>query len=305
MKRFLYIYNPYSGAQSAGHDLDRVLGICYSHGIHVIPHRLFTMEDDTVLDELLRDAEHFDGVIILGGDGTVGKIIDKMQKYDNHTPVGIIPGGTCNDFARNLKMPATVDECLRIFCEGRICDIDLLKVTADGKEQYIGNSIAAGVFVGVSHSTSPEFKKVFGSFAYYISAVGELSDMKPFHITIENEEETVDTDALVFMVLNGTDVAGMKRMIADADLTDGRMNIMVVKDSGPLERAGAAINLLSHKPDKNILYLTADRCKISVNKEMVVSVDGEAADMPLPYDIEVIPGGLKVLAPEEFILGAK
>ena len=301
MKRFLYIYNPYSGAQSAGHDLDRVLGICYSHGIHVIPHRLFTMEEDTVLNGLLRDTEHFDGVIVLGGDGTVGQIIDKMNKYGNRTPVGIIPGGTCNDFARNLKMPLTVDECLRVFCEGRVSEVDLLKITAGEQVQYICNSIAAGVFVGVSHSTSPEFKKVFGSFAYYISAVGELTDMKPFHIKIETPEDTLDTDALVFVVLNGTDVAGMKRMIADADLSDGLMNIMVVKDCNAMERAGAAINLLSHKPDKNLVYLTVPRCSISVDKDMTVSVDGEAG-LPLPYDIEVIPKGLSVLVPEEFIV---
>lgn len=301
MKRFLYIYNPYSGAQSAGHDLDRVLGICYSHGIHVIPHRLFTMEEDTVLDGLLRDTEHFDGVIVLGGDGTVGQIIDKMNKYGNHTPVGIIPGGTCNDFARNLRMPLTVDECLKVFCEGRVSQVDLLRITAGEQVQYICNSIAAGVFVGVSHSTSPEFKKVFGSFAYYISAVGELNDMKPFHIKIDTPSESLDTDALLFVVLNGTDVAGMKRMIADADLSDGLMNIMVVKDCNTLERAGAAINLLSHKPDKNLIYLTVPRCSISVDKEMTVSVDGEAG-LPLPYDIEVIPKGLSVLVPEEFII---
>lgn len=302
MKRYLYVYNPYSGAQSAGHDLDRVLGICYSHGIHVIPHRLFTMENDTALDELLRDTEHFDGVMVLGGDGTVGQIIDKLNRYGNHIPVGIIPGGTCNDFARNLKMPATIDECINVFCEGRVQEVDLLKISADGKEQYICNSIAAGVFVGVSHTTSPEFKKVFGSFAYYISAVGELTDMKPFRITVETPEETLDTDALIFVVLNGTDVAGMKKLITEADLADGKMNIMVVKDCGAMERAGAAINLLARKPDKNVLSFTAQRCRISVEKEMTVSVDGEAG-LPLPYDIEVIPKGLKVFVPEAFIGG--
>ncbi len=304
MKRFLYIYNPYSGAQSAAHDLDRVLGICYSHGIHVIPHRLFTMENDTVLDEMLRDTEHFDGVIVLGGDGTVGQIINKMYKYGNHTPLGIIPGGTCNDFARNLKMPATIEECLQIFCEGNETEVDLLKVRAGDHEQYVCNSIAAGVFVGVSHTTSPEFKKVFGSFAYYISAVGELTDMRPFHLTVQTPEETVDTDALVFVVLNGTDVAGMKKIITEADLADGRMNIMVVKNCGHMERAGAAINLLARKPDKNVLYLTADRCTITADKEMAVSVDGEAG-LPLPYDVRVIAKGLKVLVPEGFISADK
>lgn len=299
MKRYLYIYNPYSGAQSAGADLDKVLGICYSNGIHVIPHRLFTMENDTVLDELLADTEHFDGVLILGGDGTVGQVIDKMLKFGNHTPVGIIPGGTCNDFARNLMMPLTVSECAAVFCRGKTAEIDLLKVKTEDTEMYVCNSVAAGVFVGVSHTTSPEFKKVFGSFAYYISAVGELTDMKPFHITVETPEETLDTDALVFVVLNGTDVAGMKNMISDAILTDGKMNIMVVKDGNMMDRASAGISVLSHKSDKSLLALTTEKCKITVDRPLSVSVDGEEGPN-LPYEIEVIPRGLTVFVPEAF-----
>ena len=97
MKRYLYLYNPFSGSQAGGHDLDLILGTCYKNDIHLIPHRLFTMEDDVALEQFLSDREQFDGVLISGGDGTVGQMIDRMIAYGNDTPVGIIPGGTCND----------------------------------------------------------------------------------------------------------------------------------------------------------------------------------------------------------------
>lgn len=299
MKRYLYLYNPYSGAQAGGHDLDLVLATFYKNGAHVIPHRLFTLENDTVLDGLLKEKDAFDGVLILGGDGTVGQIIDKMLRYGNHTPVGIVPGGTCNDFARNLKMPSALFDCINVFCEHRVADVDILKIKAGDTTRYICNSIAAGVFVGVSHSTSPEFKKVFGSLAYYISALGELSDMKSFRITVETEEETVETDALLFAVLNGTDVGGMKKVISEADLNDGKMNIMIVKNCNAVERAGVCLNLLARKGDKNIISMSCDKCRISVDKEMEVSVDGESG-LHLPYDIETIRSGLQVLVPESF-----
>lgn len=300
MKKFLYIYNPFSGLQSGGRDLDMVLGTFYKNGIYAVPHRLFTFEKDVVLDEYLADNDRFDGIVISGGDGTVGQIIDRMIKYGNDTPVGIVPGGTCNDFARNLKMPNSLFECINIFCEYNVGNVDLLKVTAGDKEQYICNSIAAGVFVGVSHTTSPEFKKVFGSLAYYIAALGEISDMKSFRIKIETENESVEEDALVFAILNGTDVGGMKNLISDADLKDGLMNIMVVRNCNFAERAGVGINLLAHKPDKNIISLQCHRCSVSVDKDMDVSLDGENG-IKLPYVVENIPGRLNVLIPKVFM----
>lgn len=301
MKTFLYLYNPFSGTQAGGNELDLILAAFYKNGIYVHPHRLFSLEEeqDAVLEELLADRERFDGIIISGGDGTVGQIIDRLIRYGNDTPVGIVPGGTCNDFARNLGMPASLFDCIRIFCEQRVRAIDLLEVHAQGRTQYICNSIAAGVFVGVSHTTSPEFKKVFGSLAYYIAALGELSEMHPFHITVKTEDQTVESEALVFAVLNGTDVGGMKNLISEAELTDGKMNIMIVRDCNAVERAGVGINLLARKPDKNILQLSCARATITVDKEMAVSVDGESGPA-LPYEIVNVPGKLRVFVPESF-----
>lgn len=300
MRKFLYLYNPYSGSQVGGHDLDRVLGTFYKRGVYAVPHRLFTLENDPVLDALLADKEAFDGVIISGGDGTVGQMIDKMIKSGNDTPVGIVPGGTCNDFARNLMMPAALMDCIEVFCDYRVDHVDLLKITTAEAEQYICNSIAAGVFVGVSHTTSPEFKKVFGSLAYYIAALGELADMKTFNITVETEKETVQTEALVFAVLNGTDVGGMKNLISEADIKDGLMNIMIVKNCNPVERAAVGINLLAHKGDKNIVSLNCSRCKIKADREMDVSLDGENG-LKLPFEIENLNQKLNVIVPEAFL----
>ena len=300
MRKFLYIYNPFSGTQVGGHDLDKVLGTFYKRGNYVVPHRLFTFDDDEILEKLLADKDAFDGIVISGGDGTVGQVIDRLVKYGNTTPVGIVPGGTCNDFARNLNMPVSLFECINIFCDYQLDQEDLLKITAENTHKYICNSIAAGVFVGVSHTTSPEFKKVFGSLAYYIAALGELKDMKSFNIRIETENETIEADALVFAVLNGTDVGGMKRLISDADLKDGKMNLMIVRNCSLAERAGVGINLLARKGDKNIIQASCSRCKISVDKDMDVSLDGENG-LKLPYEIETVHNKLNVIVPQTFL----
>lgn len=45
-----------------------------------------------------------DIVFILGGDGTVNELINGVMKYDLDLPIGIIPGGTFNDFTKTLNL---------------------------------------------------------------------------------------------------------------------------------------------------------------------------------------------------------
>src|ERR1700674_2897675 len=45
-----------------------------------------------------------DVVAAVGGDGTVNEVVNGLDGYD--VPLGIIPVGTANDFARQVGIPA-------------------------------------------------------------------------------------------------------------------------------------------------------------------------------------------------------
>lgn len=78
------------------------------------------------------------------------------------------------------------------------------------------------------------------------------------------------------------------------------MNIMIVKNCNPVERAAVGINLLAHKGDKNIVSLNCSRCKIKADREMDVSLDGENG-LKLPFEIENLNQKLNVIVPEAFL----
>lgn len=58
--------------------------------------------------------EDFDYVVVSGGDGTVNSIASILLDNNIDIPVGVIPAGTCNDFARSLNIPTDMKKCLDI-----------------------------------------------------------------------------------------------------------------------------------------------------------------------------------------------
>jgi len=104
-------------------------------------------------------------VISSGGDGTLNFICNIIMKNNLSVPMGIIPAGTCNDFASILNIPTSVEECVDIILKGRTVDVDVGVV-----DDSFLSSCAGGVFVDVSFST----EKNLGALAYYLKALTDF-----------------------------------------------------------------------------------------------------------------------------------
>ena len=66
-----------------------------------------------MLSDILKN-EDYSHVIISGGDGTINMVVNIMLSCGVNVPIGIIPSGTCNDFARSIGMPANINKCVDI-----------------------------------------------------------------------------------------------------------------------------------------------------------------------------------------------
>ncbi len=300
MKRILYLYNPYAGHQAHRQMLDTVLQKCMQKGISAIAHRLFTMKPDTALEEFFSCAEQFfDAVFVAGGDGTLNQMLNVAMQHNCRLPMGLLPMGTCNDMVRSLGLPSDPYKCLDYYLdcvqEGESFCVDLGKLTAGDKTTYFLNSVAGGVFVNVSHKTKPEAKKIFGPLAYYATAVGELTDMRPFHLRIETEDGVLDESALLFLMLNGTDVAGFSDIIGHSDMQDGYLDILVVRAGKLWDSLRAGLQILNVlKSAKTICQIRCRRCMVSAEPAPIVSIDGERGE-PLPYTVELVPMALPLV----------
>ncbi|HHV28834.1 YegS/Rv2252/BmrU family lipid kinase [Acetivibrio mesophilus] len=291
MDKALLVYNPFSGDRGIIQKLDFIIQRFQQEGILLQPYRIMEGCEKNITS-LMTDGS-FKFVISSGGDGTLNFICNILMENNLSIPMGIIPAGTCNDFASILNIPTSIEECVDIILRGRTVDVDVGVVD---KRTYFLSSCAGGVFVDVSFSTDSELKKNLGAFAYYLKALSEMANMKPFKVTIETDKEVFEDDILLFFILNGNQAGGFHNLM-DAVYDDGLMDIVIIKDCRKIELAGIFYKVISNElpSDKNVVTIRTDRCTIKSSKEIILSIDGEKGPA-LPVEVRFVNKALKVFA---------
>ncbi|WHH59240.1 YegS/Rv2252/BmrU family lipid kinase [Petroclostridium sp. X23] len=295
MKHALLIYNPLSGSSSMAEELDLVIGRFQQKDILVQPFR-FEYSSADKLNDVLKQG-NYDLIIISGGDGTVNSVVNILFKAAADVPVGIIPSGTCNDFARCLNLPDSTAECIDVILSQKVTAVDVGLIN---EETYFLSTCAGGLFVDVSFNTDSELKKNFGRIAYYLKAISEAANLKPFSIKIRTEDCVLQKDILLFLILNGKHAAGFSNLLQEADITDGMMDMILIKHCSHVDLASLFFNVLSNKSlnDPHVEKLRAAECIFECNTDINVSIDGEKANA-MPSKIRFINKALKVFVPNE------
>lgn len=290
MERAILIYNPKSGHRSVPNKLDYIIKRFMDNNVLIQPYRIDN-DDPAKLLSVLRQGD-FSYVVISGGDGTVNSVINTILKNSIELPVGIIPSGTCNDFARSLNIPSDLRRCLDIILSGNTAEIDAGLIN---EERYFLNTCAGGIFVDVSFSTSSELKRNFGPLAYYIKALGEVTSIKPFKLKVKTDTQTIEQEFLLFLILNGKHAAGFSNVIQEADISDGLMDVLLIKNCLNIDLAGLLFKVLSNEflQDKNVVWLRTKECDIEGSKDVALSIDGEKGK-GLPIRVKFINKALKV-----------
>src|SRR5690606_11369840 len=104
VKRARLIYNPTSGREEIRRRLPDILQRLENGGIETSCHATIG-EGDATLAAAEAIERGFDMIIAAGGDGTLYEVINGMAEHDNRPPLGILPLGTTNDFARAMGIP--------------------------------------------------------------------------------------------------------------------------------------------------------------------------------------------------------
>lgn len=286
----LFIYNPESGRRSIAGQLDKIISAFVKEGKLLTLYRIGADNPRDLTAEMI--SGRYDGVVVCGGDGSVSTIAGTIIEHGLELPLGIIPGGTCNDFARSMGLPQDVEACARLIARGRISSVDIGRVNGSA---YFVNTLGGGVFINVSYETDPNLKKALGPLAYYITGIGELGKMKPFELTVTTDKEQITESALLFLVLNGPDVSGFSGVIKDAKMRDGEMDILIFKDLNALAITDSLIKIATgNEPNsKNVVRLRTSRCTIKSESDILTTLDGERGPA-LPLEAEMLYRALKI-----------
>ena len=106
MKRLLFIINPKAGRTAIRNDLFEIIMVFSQAGYEVVTYPTQGPED---AERKVRvDGEDYDLIVCAGGDGTLDNTVCGYSKMGHKkVPLGYIPVGTTNDFARSLRIKKT------------------------------------------------------------------------------------------------------------------------------------------------------------------------------------------------------
>lgn len=302
----LFIINPSSGRQNFKDNLNQIAGKLIMDKIVPTIDVFYTKKKDDAKNRvaLLSEGE-YDFVVAVGGDGTLNEVVNGLIISGSNTPLAIISSGTVNDFANYLKLPGASE--VDRFCE-MIKNFKTKKVDA-GKinDEYFINVIAGGILTDIAYKVPKDRKAIFGKMAYYVEGALELP--KQFfgdlmHLEFEVGDETRQEDVTVFIVANSRSVGGFKDAIPMASVTDGKLDILILKKVEFYQVSNLLFKFLQgeHPQHPSIEYIQADEIKIrEVGDKTDISIDydGELLEGGLPIDIKVIPKALNIIVPED------
>ncbi len=230
-KKLFFIYNPYSGRGGLKTKLFEVLQIFSGAGYELTVHPTRAEKDATEQVRSLPDG--YDLVVCSGGDGTLDEVVEGMMQRMERIPIGYIPSGTVNDFARSLKIPRNILQAARTAVEGRDFTFD---IGTFNREHFV--YIAAfGIFTDVSYSTRQDMKNVLGHMAYLLEGMKRLTAFPSYSIRFESEELCGEGDYLFGMVTNSRSVGGFKSIVGkNVQFDDGVFEVTLIKKpQNPLE----------------------------------------------------------------------
>jgi len=293
MRTGLFIYNPGSGSQTVPKMLDALMAHALDKGLFLVPYRLhLSPENHALLARLIREP-WVEFVVASGGDGTFGSVAQLILTLRPGLPMGVMPSGTCNDFAESLHLPDDEWDCINVVAENDPASFDVGRVNG---ERIFLSTCAAGMFVNLSYSTSSQLKKTLGPLAYYFSALGEIPRITSFPLRIETESEVVEDNFLLFLLTNGSQAAGLANLYSKARMRDGYMDLLLIRDVPPIDLPTLLMELLNREnidDGRWFRRLRGKRFKFTSPQPIQTAQDGEEG-LPLPLEVEVLEQALPV-----------
>ena len=290
MKKYALIYNPVSGDARFKSRLDEVVEYLQAAGSLVLPFRTRYKGD---IRPFISEIKGFatDGFIVAGGDGTMHEVINAMLAEDIDVPLGIIPSGTCNDFATHLNFSKDLPGCLRAVTGGLWRAVDVGSVNGE----YFLNVASAGLLTSVAHSVDASLKNTLGRMAYYFKGLGELPSFRSLHVRITADGQVFEDDILLFLIMNSGMVGSFPTLAPAAKVDDGKLDLLIVNKCSIPDLMGLFISIFSgrHTFSSHIRYVQATDITIECNEQVESDLDGERGPL-LPLTISTVTNKLKV-----------
>ena len=289
------IINASSGFSDNDRLRDQIANLFGACGISVY---ISLAKNTNELIEFARSAAASDAAIIVGGggDGTINAVASALMGTDK--TLGVLPLGTLNHFAKDLKIPLDVEKAIATIIEGHAVQVDVGEVNG---RIFLNNS-SLGLYPSIVHEREQKQKLGQGKWPAFVWATFGVMRRYPFldvRLNADGKEFSSRTP-FVFIgnneyAMESFDIGGRSRLDA------GRLSLYFSHRTGRLGllRLGVRALLRRLHQSEDFVRLTTTEVLIETKRNRVrVSTDGEVTLIRPPLRYRTRPGALRVIVPK-------
>ena len=236
-------------------------------------------------------------IVAGGGDGTINAVASTL--IGSEAKLGVLPLGTLNHFAKDLRIPLELDEAVRNIIDGHCTRIDAGEV--NGKI-FLNNS-SIGLYADiVSKREAEQRRSGVGKWpAFGWALMGTLRRFPFLHarLSVNGEKQDLRTPCVFIgnneYAMDGFDIGERKRM------NTGLLSVYIVRSKGRMALLRLAVRALCGRLRQAKDFeamLTAEITIETRHARKRVATDGEVSMMDAPLHYRIRPGALQVIVPK-------
>lgn len=241
------------------------------------------------------DLLEFDAVIAAGGDGTLFRVLNGVMSNSVPRPIGVIPMGTGNAFARDLGLSGgDIEAAMDLIADGRVTRTDVGEVRCHGQQFCFLNVVGLGFVVDAGLTAAR--LKFTGSASYSLGAAWNILRLKSrlLQYSLDGREFATDT---VLLELSNSRYTGTDFLIAPkASLDDGLLDLTLLKRLSRFRLARLFPTIYSggHVRFDEVETAMIREVELSAPRGLPLMADGELIGKT-PATIRCLPGAVELL----------
>jgi YegS/Rv2252/BmrU family lipid kinase len=245
-------------------------------------------------------AQKVDVVAVFGGDGTTMQAAAALVGTD--VVLGVIPGGTGNLLAGNLRIPASPARAARALVRATPRVFDLGRMERSTGPQYFAVACGAGYDARVMAGTLSEHKRRWGMAAYAATTLRLMSELRSTLHSITIDGVAYEANAAMVLVANcGEVIPPFVKLGPGIAPDDGLLDVVVVRADTLGQSLRAVWDLLRLAPGElgQNAFVSHVRCRevtVQTDRAQPVQLDGEPGGST-PFTASVVPGAIRIMVP--------
>ncbi len=290
--KILLVLNPISGSSGKENLLEQLDSEINKRGLVLLKYET-TGTDDVQHIQNLVDSNPIHHILVAGGDGTIQMVAKAI--HDRDISVGILPAGSANGLASNLKLTDDIATQIEIALSSHSIKMDLLSIN-----DHICLHIA-DIGVNAELIKNYENSSLRGKLGYAIQTIPTLLKSEyPYHFKIKTNGETFERDGILIAIANAKQFGTGAIINPKGVLDDGKFEVVIFKKMDVID-IFKTLNQDSEMDSEFMEYRSTKKALITCEKPITLQIDGEYIGEVTEIKVKIMSSKLKVMVPEEFI----